>query len=219
MSSSKDFIFRSVKGELTFIGDFEGLYQSTRDPWHQTGTGSRMSEYYQSSRTTLAELLNKLGIKKAVEVGCGIGASTQQLSAKTGTEIIGVDISETAILRARNANPNRSFVLGDIKNPKIVHAEEFKSADAILLNQILWYVMYDLEKVLKNCEQILDRSGFVIISTAFLHNQKYGADLFEGPWEFTDYLGSICAPFSIIHKNQNNEPENGYIDSHVVLSL
>ena len=193
MSSSKDFIFRSVKGELTFIGDFEGLYQSTRDPWHQTGTGRRMSEYYQSSRTTLAELLNKLGIKKAVEDN---RSEHPAIISKTGTEIIGVDISETAILRARNANPNRSFVLGDIKNPKIVHAAEFKSADAILLNQILWYVMYDLKKVLKNCEQILDRSGFVIISTAFLHNQKYGADLFEGPWEFTDYLGSICAPFS-----------------------
>ena len=73
------------------------------------------------------------------------------------------------------------------------------------------YVKKRIEKLRTN--------GFVIISKPFLHNQKYGADLFEGPSEFINYLGCICTPFSIIQKIQNNEPESGYIGSHVVLSL
>lgn len=219
MTSSKDFIFRSVKGELTFVGDFEGLYQSVQDPWHQTGTDDRMSDYYQASRAELASLLKRLGIDNAIEVGCGIGASTRQLSEQSGVEIMGLDISETAILRARQANPDQSFFLGDIKDPEITNTVGLADLDAILLNQILWYVMYDLEQVLKNCRQILSRAGFVIISTAFLPNQKYGTDLFEGPSEFINYLGSICAPFSIIQKTHNSQPDSDYFDTHVVLSI
>lgn len=218
-ASNNEFVFRAGGNGLTFVGDFEGLYQEIADPWQQSDSNGLMARYYKESRATLSMLIAEHKVTQALEVGCGLGASTCQLMALSGTDIIGMDISETAIDKARRAHPDQSFLTGDFADPSLTTGLETPKIDAILLNQILWYVMYDLNQVLENCNEILEKNGLVIFSTAFLSKQRYGTDLFNGPKEFIAHLSQICAPFKIDHYQQADGFAGGYIDSHVLLSI
>ena len=95
MTKSKDFVFKEIDNKLVFVGDFEGFYQATSDPWDQSAQ-STMSDYYNASRERLCALLKSLNsIDSVIEVGCGLGYVTNFLSGKDRTEtFIGKRISK-----------------------------------------------------------------------------------------------------------------------------
>ncbi len=100
----QDYVIKDGK----FIGDFERMYQDYDDPWHQIGMAE--SSY---SRNDTAFTINKLGIKNVIEVGCGLGNTTNLLShfCKNST-FTGIDISKTAIRKAREKYPDIHFEVG-----------------------------------------------------------------------------------------------------------
>lgn len=50
-----------------------------------------------------------------MEVGCGLGAFTNYLlTALPGIQIVGMDISKTAIEKARKSYPAIQFIVGDM---------------------------------------------------------------------------------------------------------
>ncbi len=83
---------------------FESLYQSRVDPWQFT-----TSEYEIAKYQTMMRLLNERRFKKALEIGCSEGLFTHQLAAIC-EEVIGLDISQTAIQRAQTAYPDLAHV-------------------------------------------------------------------------------------------------------------
>ena len=93
-----------------FIGKFEEMYQKFDDPWHQ------LEEVYNSySRISTILSLRKLGATSVLEMGCGLGAFTNYMSsALPEVSITGVDISRTAIERARKSYPKLQFMVGDL---------------------------------------------------------------------------------------------------------
>ena len=83
------------------IGEFEQMYQDFEDPWEQS-----TREVFSIEKIVGIELLKKYGHQKPLEYGCGLGYYTRQL-AEHFDSVCGVDISETAIQKARKLASNQ----------------------------------------------------------------------------------------------------------------
>ena len=88
-----------------YVGAFEEMYQNESkenfDSWHQEDTR-------QLHRQISLSILNLYQFNKIVDLGCGKGAFTHLLK-KINNNIIGVDISPTAINLAGEKFPDISF--------------------------------------------------------------------------------------------------------------
>ncbi len=79
-------------------GCFERLYARTRDPWGQRTSANGRRRY-----TRLLEVIESHAPASILDVGCGEGDFTRRLVAP-GREVVGIDVSETAIGRARQVS-------------------------------------------------------------------------------------------------------------------
>ena len=191
---SKDFVFRAEKGgRLSFVGDFEGFYNSVDDPWGQKGTDSRLNEYYNFSRSNLIntiDLLVKSEEKSTdiLEVGCGLGYVLSKLGARlpANVKVAGMDISPTAIEKAKNLFPLLDFITGDICSE---HLKVENKYDIVIMSQILWYILEKLPQVFTNIDSLLKNHGLLVFVNAFLKEQKYGKEIIDG---FDGLLRYVC---------------------------
>ena len=160
MSRSNEYIFKNNNGVLELVGDFEKYYQDNKDPWDQASIDSDISEYYKFSRERLIKCLESLDKRKRImDIGCGLG------------------IVSNAIKKATLSYKNIIFSVGDISNPSFKFN---KKMDVIILNQMLWYVLEELEVTMMNIYNLLDSQGYLIISMAFLERQNYGVEFIDG---------------------------------------
>ena len=182
---SKEYIFKKVKGDqLAFVGDFEGFYKNEDDPWGQKGGDARLNEYYQYSRHHLLETLRTLTSPKVktdiLEVGCGLGYVADFLNkglAGDQAAVTGMDISQTAVAKAKKVFPHLNFVAADIGEVNLSHKASY---DMIIMSQILWYILEKLPQIFKNFERLIRPGGHLIFINAFLREQKYGRDIVDG---------------------------------------
>jgi len=213
-SISKNYIFKeNTMGELTFEGKFEQYYQECDDPWNQSGQGN-MLQYYSRSRKTIAKHLNNYQIKKTIEVGCGLGYACNELSKQTQTEIEGIDISTEAISQAIKKFPNFDFFVGDITN--INFKTNVVSYQCVLLNQLLWYILEDLQLSINNSISMLETNGLLIISNAFAREQRYGKNIIDGFDGAFKYFNNCSPKLKLIHA-EFNDSNNRVIDGIFVL--
>ena len=171
-------------GNLSFIGDFEGFYKNEQDPWGQSGGDKRMKSNYAFSRRNLLKEIDFLIKQKdrgkdILEIGCGLGHVSAYLSAKLHYDcsITGMDISPTAIAKAKANFPHLSFSVGDICSDTFVVNEKF---DIVILSEILWYILGQLGQAFDNVEKLLKTKGVLIISNTFIDEQKYGKEIVDG---------------------------------------
>lgn len=181
-SISQDFIFREEGDKLVFVGDFERLYQKDPDPWEQSGEAKLYSvtQYYNSSRARLVDVLRRRAggsTLRGLEVGCGHGHVVDCLAGSLNQVWEGMDISHTAVAKAAELYSKHMFYCGDVIHGLPGHIKY----DTIVLGQLFWYVMHDMEKVVKNCYEALTPKGLLVISQAFLSGeQRYGREIADG---------------------------------------
>ena len=96
-----------------FVGKFEEMYRDFDDPWHQGD-----SEYIAGSisRNATISIIKKLGLSSLCEFGCGLGHTTNFIQKNTGIDIAGIDISNTAIEKAKSNYPNLNFYTDNVIN-------------------------------------------------------------------------------------------------------
>lgn len=156
--------------KMNFIGDFDHLYMKEKSPWEQDGQGARLKNYYAQSRKRLSQVISQYrGF--VVEVGCGEGHALNYLATiNDSRSFVGVDISPTAIERAKKLYPHLSFAVKDITYEKV-------DAPIVILNECLWYVMHKMDEVMANIQ-----ADTILISQGFLREQRYGREFIDG-WE------------------------------------
>ncbi len=107
MSDYHKYVFNTDK--QTFVGRFEEMYQqeeiSVFDSWHQ-------EDSRQLNRKIAIEILNEYNFERIVDIGTGKGALTHQLK-RCNNEVIGLDISPTAVEIARSRFPDIIFEIVD----------------------------------------------------------------------------------------------------------
>lgn len=188
---SNDKIFRKNEdGSVVFVGDFDGLYKSEADPWGQSGSSDdkHRNLYYMNSRKLLVNLVNnctqyRVGQLEGLEIGCGHGHVTSFLNLNSSVKFKGIDISPAAIKEARSIYPDIDFKIQDWT--KLLYSpfeEPEQYFDVIVLGQIWWYILKDIDAVISNCASLLKRKSALIVQQAFLPDQKYFKDVADGFW-------------------------------------
>ena len=175
-SRYQDYVIKDGK----LIGEFEEMYQDFDDPWEQT-----TREEWASEKAVALNLVNKINAKKVIELGCGLGHYTNKIH-KLGVDVLGVDISKTAIEKARSTYNECNFVQGDILDFSIY--KKFQP-DIILMAEITWYVLDKLDAFLEFLKSNLKNTYLCHLLTTYPEGtQKYGKDKFTNLQEIMSYF-------------------------------
>src|SRR5262245_46737042 len=167
------------------IGEFEQMYKDFDDPWHQT------SEHFASEKAAAINLLSRLkanhGIRRVLEFGCGLGEFSARIAA-VGLEVIGIEISDTAIERARKRHGDRvEFMVGRFGDFELIKKA---SPDVIVMAEITWYVLDHLPGFLVFLKSEMPSVYLLhLLATYPPGVQKYGTDFFTCLAEVRDYFG------------------------------
>lgn len=218
MSKSKNYIFTERKGELAFVGDFDGYYRDSDDPWEQSAN-AQMGRYYQLSRERLLTLASSSpNIGRILEVGCGHGHVTRLISERfVGSEVCGLDISNVAIAGARQRYPQLPFFCGNIGASMLPRELTEERFGLVILNQLLWYILDDLPQVLANVRTLLASDGRLLISNAFAREQRYGTAIID---HFDGAVRYFRQPpgYRLLQARFDNDGEE-HDDGHLLLAV
>ena len=191
---SKDYVFKEENSKMHFVGDFEGFYKNIDDPWGQEGMDSRLNEYYTFSRSNLLNTIKSLvnSEEKSIdilEVGCGLGyvSSKLQTELSGNVNVTGMDISPTAIEKAKTLFPSLEFIVGDIRSECLNVGKKY---DIVIMVEVLWYILEKLPQVFVNIDSLLKDGGFLVFSNGFLREQKYGREIIDGFDGLIRYMSS-----------------------------
>ena len=153
--------------------DWETLYKGQKVetmPWYNENLDSDLEDELDRRKITYGKLLD-----------LGTGPATQAVwLAKKGFKVIGSDLSETAIKRARNVYANEKnvdFVVDDILNSKL-KANEFD----YIFDRGCFHVLLpvDRQRYITKIKQILKDNGILFLK-CFSDNEPRQ----EGPYKFS----------------------------------
>lgn len=201
----QDYVIKDGK----FIGKFEEMYQDFEDPWFQ----SEEAEISYSRNDTI-HTIRRFGLKNVIEAGCGLGNFTSKLNRMCEeTKITGLDVSETAIRKARKRFPEVSFVRGSILD--LDKLFDLKAYDGIIFAEILWYVLDDLDFVIQMLKE--NFHGILIVNQVFYSQgvQQYGKEYFTNQNELIDYFALKPVVRNVSHDTSH---ENSY-ETHTVFQI
>lgn len=174
----QDYVIKDGK----LVGEFEQMYQDYDDPWEQT-----TREDWASEKAVVLNLIKKLQPRKVLELGCGLGHYTKKIS-DLGVEVLGVDISESAIRKAKSNYAQCNFRAGDILDFEIYRT--FKP-DMIVMAEITWYVLEKIDQFLQFLKSEFPETYLVHLLTTYPQDiQKYGKDKFTNLQEIMSYFGA-----------------------------
>ena len=166
------------------VGDFEGLYKNFKDPFLQS-----TKEKFETSKKIIinyCQLLqnNKIRKLRTLEIGCGFGQLTSNLS-KLKFKSFGTDISSTAITKAKKIGKGKFYT------SSFLNFELYKkiNPDVIILAEISWYVLPELKKFIKLIKKNF-KNKYLIHTLAIYYpgKQKYGKEYFTNLKEILEFF-------------------------------
>lgn len=134
------------------VGKFEEMYQAEDienfDSWHQ-------DDMRLLTKQISLVLLNRYNFNNVLDVGCGKGAFTHLLK-KENNQVTGIDVSKTAIKRAKATFADISFNCVDLTKDSFNKMPLFsKQYDLIVFMEVLSYLP-NWSDVIKEFSQIGD---------------------------------------------------------------
>ena len=167
-----------------FVGEFEKLYREFNNPWNQE------DKIYSSSisRRSVCHFLEKLDLDSIVEWGCGLGTTSNFIKRNTNKEIkiTGIDVSKTAIKKAKAKYKDIEFITDDISNIAL-----YKTYDCIFFSEITWYLLENniLDNCIKTMKNISDKPYYFFHQLSFYKEgiQSYGKNYFTNVDQFIDF--------------------------------
>jgi SAM-dependent methyltransferase len=149
---------------------------------------------------------------KILDIGCGTGHHVASLGSK-GLDVIGIDISESMIKKAKENFPDYKFNVGDALDANIFDSSSFTH---ILCMYFTIYYFKDKTQFFNNCFKWLMPGGYLIVHLVDRHNfdpilppgnpllyvspQRYAKErITSTKVKFTDF--SYSADFKLDDKN------------------
>ena len=172
------YIFRD--GRL--LGQFERMYRESRTvPWKQDETADA---WWIDVAVRVLQLRAPYG--HALEVGCGLGYFTDKV-APLCRDIIGADVSATAVQKARAQFPHLAFRVLDIRKP----ARALVPFDLVIAKDIVWYVYPRLTAVMENLRALTAPGGWLFVFQCFpnLARPFIGKRVVPNPERLIESLG------------------------------
>jgi SAM-dependent methyltransferase len=161
-----------------FRGDFEGMYRDCDDPWECQKNVSELRR-----DVSLMLLLHERRFGRILDIGCGLGAFTERLRVANGetTSILGVDVSSTAVRRAREQYPLCRFEVLDVTRDSLPGSTQ--AWDLILVSELIWYVLPQLPQLCAGIRAALAPTGILFIQQFYPGQQRFGLEFLKSPEE------------------------------------
>lgn len=177
------------------VGEFEAMYQDFDDPWEQT-----TREEFASEKAVALNLLERLkvqhGCRRVLELGCGFGNFAARATA-LGLDATGMDISETAIKKARARHPGTSFVISALSDHDAIRQLK---PDVIVMAEITWYVLDQLPVFIEFLKRDLPDVYLIHLLMTYAPGvQKYGKEVFTNLDEIKGYFGFRYLESGLVH--------------------
>jgi len=171
-----DYVFK----DGCLVGKFEDMYKySSEIPWHQD------KQAYKVFADIDIAILKQFKYDSVCEIGCGLGYFTDRLQkelsySRRSSKVTGIDISQTAIKKARELFPQITFIKSDLLRERPRYDLCF---DLVVMKDILWYVCHDLDHFTKNVFDMITSKGLLYISQSFpvLKKTFVGKEVFPNP--------------------------------------
>lgn len=175
-SRYQDYVIKDGK----LVGEFEEMYRDFDDPWEQ-----KTREEWASEKAVALNQIKKLNAKKVIELGCGLGHYTQKIQA-LGVEVLGIDVSKTAIDKAKINYTDCNFAVGDILDFSIY--KEYQP-DIIIMAEITWYILDKLDEFIEFMSSELPDTYLIHLLTTYPDGvQQYGKDKFTNLVQLMSYF-------------------------------
>jgi len=172
---------------------FEYRYRRRTDPWNYETSPYERRKYEQ----TLA-ILNQTHYARVLEVGCSIGVFTEQLAAQgIADEIVGIDVAENALDRARERLkrfPHVKLRLLDVTRDPLEG-----SFDLIICAEVLYYLgARNIRSALKKLLNVLTEEGRIV---------------FVNPWPLSQQLHGrffVSVELRLVEEHVERDAERPY---------
>jgi len=153
---------------------FERRY-SKPDPWHY-----QTSPYEQFKYQRTLEILPKKEFQKILEVGCSEGVFTEKI-ARMGSEVLGVDISTTALERAQRRCAHLKNVR--FRQLDILKDELEKGFELVFCAEVLYYLgkRQVLQKICAKIVRSLTDDGYLVLVDAWPASRRLHRVFQENP--------------------------------------
>ena len=198
-----------IRPDGTYIGDYEGLYRNCEDPWLQSVSAS-ISPLKKLIILRIAELPER----RVIDIGCGNGDYTEMLRIRPYADVLGLDISPTAIGNARAKYPLCGFEIASA-------SEVAKFADmrptAICMCAVTWYILESFIGVLSLLKKHFP--GALLFHTLTFYGsgkQKYGAEYFTSLEELLPYFSEMTIEDTFV---QTHYPSDGSYNTLLVARI
>lgn len=165
-----------------FVGQFDAMYQQFEQPWMQD---QQPNPY---ARQAGIFHLKKFGIQSVLECGSGLGYYAESIYRQTGIIPQGIEISETAVSRARTLFPHLNFAVDRVEN-----LASYSDYEAILFAELAWYVLPQLNDLFALMFEHFAGKYFLNNLVFYKGSQRYGTDYFTTLDEFIAYV-----PFRLV---------------------
>jgi 2-polyprenyl-3-methyl-5-hydroxy-6-metoxy-1,4-benzoquinol methylase len=173
-----EFLFTNPRVKEEKIGEY---YKSDKYISHTNSNKGLFNFLYQTVRkyaikTKTKLLLNSIGTKKHLDVGCGTGEFLNACNVKN-IECIGIEPSEIA---RNNAIKNYNLDIRSETNLNQFNIDEFDSVS-------MWHVLehvYDLNKTIKHLNRIIRNNGVLIIAVP--NHKSLDAKKYKNYWAAWD---------------------------------
>lgn len=126
------------------------------DPWHMSADREQF-RFAETNRVIESSIRPRFG--RLLEIGCGEGHQTEYL-ARLADDVTGIDVSKSAVERARRRVPSATFVAGDLLAQP--WAREKGRFDLVTACEVLYY-MSDIPGFLR----VMDELGSTCLVTYF----------------------------------------------------
>ena len=181
MSADAEAETRRARRDLVRRG-YDRISEAYRSDDAEAGSETESTAQYVEWLAELAARLPAGG--RVLDLGCGAGVPASWLLDDWGFEVIGVDISEVQIRRARSLVPSAEFVQADIVEWEC----EPGSFDAIVALYTLIHVpIEDQRELMPKLARWLKPDGYLLViigHTAWTGTEDYlGAEMF---WDHAD---------------------------------
>lgn len=172
------------------VGDYEGMYRDCADPWNHVSQCHQLLTDRLVALNWMRRLRRDHGSTRVVEFGCGLGHLTKAIKDE-GFGVVGVDVAESAIDRARSANPDCLFIKGDVSDYRIYQCYQ---PDIIYFAHLTWCILDKLDVVIDVLKAYASTRSHLptflihLLETYHPGVQKYGNEKFTNNCEIKRYF-------------------------------
>ena len=161
-----DYVIKDGK----LLGEFEQMYKNAKNiPWHQDE-----QEDWFDIRLTLELLMENAPYDYILDFGAGLGFFLNILGENIGTDnctLIGMDISETACIKAKGLFENANFMVFDLRDKPLTtnHKPQTTNHNKRLfcIRGTLWYVFPKINNVVHNIANHICKGERLLVSQNF----------------------------------------------------